>query len=248
MAEAPAAERSDRRARKAPRAVRRRQIIDATVDAISRVGFAETTLAEVARLCGMSQASLIFHFRTKDALLVETLRHLSDEYREAWCAALEAAPPDPLSRICALVAADFLPHLVQRKKVVAWHGLWAEAKSRPTYKRICGERDEERAEVMVEACAALLASLERPEGASKAQAADVASIIDSLCDGLWQRLLMEHRSFTRADGLRIMFLQLRMLFPERAGEIEEQAEQLWRKRSERGRSAMQSRLGIRAQP
>lgn len=225
-------ETAEPRRRKAPRAFRRRQIVEATIDAISRFGFADTTLAEVARLAGMSQASLIFHFRTKDALLVETLRHLSEEHRAAWRAALAAAPEEPLARICALIAADFEPRLIAHRKVAAWHAFWAEAKARPTYMQICGERDEERAAVLAEACAALLAEL----GRSAEPAEDIAAAIDGLCDGLWQRLLMERRSFGRGDGLRIMFLQLRAHFPERAAEIEAAAEGLSRRRSQRGKS------------
>jgi hypothetical protein len=95
--------------------------------------------------------------------------------------------------------------------------------------RICGERDDVRAAVMESECEALLGAL----GRDTDEARDVAAAIDSLCDGLWQRLLMEHRSFSRHDGLRIMFLQLRTHFPECAGEIEAQADRLWRRRAER---------------
>lgn len=225
---APHSKDAERPRRKAPRAIRQRQIVEATIDAINKVGFAETTLAHVARLAGVSQASLVFHFKTKDALLVETLRHLAEEYRATWHRALDAAPAgDPLARICALVAADFEPALTTRRKVAVWHAFWGEAKSRPTYMRICGERDEERAAVMERECAALLAEL----GRDPAEAPDVAAAIDGLCDGLWQRLLMEHRTFGRADGLRIMFFQLRTQFPERAAEIAAQAERPGRRKA-----------------
>ena len=225
-----------RKRRKAPRAFRRRQIIDATVDTLSRVGYADATLADVARRAGMSQASLIFHFQTKDALLTETLLHLAEEYQSVWRDALKAAkkraPGDPLTSICALAAADFDSSLTQRNKVVAWFAYWGESKSRPTYMRICGERDAERAEVMVAECAALLEQLERTSD----QAADVAAAIDGLSDGLWQRLLMEHKTFGRLDALRLMFLQLRTSFPEKAEAIEGEAEHLWRRRAARGAS------------
>ena len=229
---APEGATMERRPRKAPRAVRRRQILEATIDSISRVGFAETTLASVARIAGVSQASLIFHFKTKDALLVETLRHLSEEYQAIWQAALAAAPADALARICALVAADFDPALCSRKKVAVWQAFWGEAKSRPVYMRICGERDEARDAVMTEACRALLSAL----GRSEDEAGTVAAVIDGLCDGLWQSLLLEPGDFSRRDGLRLMFFQLATLFPERAAEIEAQADRLWRGKGPRARS------------
>lgn len=199
------------------RAVRRRQLIAATIDSINRTGFADTTLGSVAQIAGVSQASLIFHFKTKDALLTETLTHLMQEYQAAWTEALAKAPPDPLSRICALVAADFQPHLVKRKKIAVWEAFWAEAKSRPTYMRICGERDQERFEAMVAACAAALRALGRGEESAE----DRATAIESLSDGLWQRLLMDYRSFTRRDALRVAFSQLRAIFPECSAAIDE---------------------------
>ena len=217
------------RRRKAPRVIRRRQILEATIESISKHGFAETTLARVAKLAGISQASLIFHFKTKDALLVETLRHLSDEYRETWQGALAAAPDDPIARICALVAADFAPHLCSRKKVAVWLAFWAEAKSRPTYMQICGERDDERAEIMRRECARALAAFGRPTDT----AADRAAVIDGLSDGFWQRLLMDHDGITRRDSLRLMFLQVASQFPQAAEAIEDWADRLWRKSARR---------------
>ena len=205
---------SEKRARS--RALRRRQLIAATIDSINRVGFAETTLASVARIAGVSQASVVFHFKTKDALLVATLRDLSEEYQAAWTAALAAAPAEPIGRICALAAADFEPDLVTRKKIAVWQAFWAEAKSRPTYMRICGEREAERSAVMTAACAQALRDLGR--GGESAE--DLAAAIDSLSDGLWQRLLADYRSFTRRDALRVVFSQLKANFPEHAAAID----------------------------
>ncbi len=198
------------------RARRRGQLIAATIDSINRIGFAETTLASVARIAGVSQASVLFHFKTKDALLVATLRHLAEEYQAAWKTALAKAPADSIERICTLAAADFEPALVERKKIAVWQALWAEAKSRPTYMRICGERDAERSAVMVAACADAL----RAVGRGGESAEDCAAAIDSLSDGLWQRLLADYRSFTRRDALRIVFSQLKANFPEYADQID----------------------------
>ena len=57
--------------RERTRGVRRQQILDAALDSIAENGLADTTLATVAKKAGLSQASLVFHFKTKDALLTE---------------------------------------------------------------------------------------------------------------------------------------------------------------------------------
>ena len=51
--------------RKASREVRRQQLIDATIATLARVGFARTTLTEVAATARLSHGLIIFHFETK---------------------------------------------------------------------------------------------------------------------------------------------------------------------------------------
>ena len=197
------------RSRSASRAFRRRQIIDAAVDSISRVGFADTTLATVAKEAGISQAGLVFYFGSKDALLEETLRDLSEEYEQTWRQALAASADDPISKICTLIASDFNPKICSRKKIAAWQAFWGEVKARPTYLKICGERDSERFGAMAEACR-LLPAKDRSPGVD---ADTLASFIDGLSDGLWQRLLVSWRPFKRRQALELAFHQLKALLP-----------------------------------
>lgn len=82
---------------------RRVQLIEATLSTIAECGFSRTTLTEVARRAGLSHGLVLFHFETKEKLLVETLDYLSDEYKANWKAALDSAGPAPEERLAALV-------------------------------------------------------------------------------------------------------------------------------------------------
>src|SRR5438045_2087540 len=93
---------------------RRVQLIEATIGSIARRGFAETTLADVAAGAKLSHGIVNFYFRSKDELLVETLRHLSAEYEAFWTAAVERAGPDPAAKLLAMVDADFDPAITSR--------------------------------------------------------------------------------------------------------------------------------------
>ena len=137
------------KSRPAMKTLRRQQIIAATIDSIAKRGFAETTLASVAEEAGVSQGILVFHFKSKNGLLVETLNSLDEEYRQNWRNVLDQAGEDPLHGIVALAIADFLPAVCTRKKVAVWHAFYGEAKTRPAFLKICGERSLERNEVMV---------------------------------------------------------------------------------------------------
>ncbi len=70
--------------RKAPRDVRRQQLIEATIRVLGQKGYAALTIADVAKQAGLSPGIVIFHFNSKDALLADVLRFLALEYRQHW--------------------------------------------------------------------------------------------------------------------------------------------------------------------
>lgn len=195
--------------RERTRGVRRQQILDAALDSIAENGLADTTLATVAKKANLSQASLVFHFKTKDAMLTEALRCLNDEYDNNWKDALKNANDHPVERVCKMVEAYFHHSVCSRKRIGVWFAFWGEAKAQPTYLEICGAGDQERCDAMTTECSRLLELTEQNTG----DASDVAMMIDGLCDGLMQSLLINYKEFGRKDAMRIAFGQLVRLFP-----------------------------------
>ena len=203
-----------RGSRSSQREDRRREILRATIRSIERVGFADTTLATVAEIAGVAQGSLIFHFKTKDDLLVATLRYMADEYRDTWQKALLDAPPDPVQRLCVLVKTEFRPDICTLGKIAVWKAFWAEAKSRPVYQKICGGRDDVR-HAAVRHCVTVVLEQDK----DRRSAADISTALDVQLDGLAETLLAGPKVMTRADALRVAFLTLRSLLPAHADEI-----------------------------
>ena len=193
-------------------AIRRRQIIAATIDSIGKMGYAETTLATVAKEAGVSQGILVFHFKTKDALLEETLRYLADEYRALWSKALSAAGEDAAERLRAMLLADFDPPVFIRKKVAAWHAFFGEAKARPKYLEIYGELDQAHLDVVAGLCRELLG--DRPVCADESEIAAIAYGL-AASDGLWLNYLLTPKGFGRKQARQVMVRQLRAYFPDR---------------------------------
>src|SRR5512139_68209 len=95
------------RRRTAPPEERREQLIAATIRSVANRGLADTTIATVAREAGLSQGIINLHFRTKEKLLVDTLRYLADEYRNAVRQAVDRAGASPVAGLTALVDLDF---------------------------------------------------------------------------------------------------------------------------------------------
>src|SRR5258707_9874934 len=121
---------------------RRTQLIEATIDSLARHGFAEFTLAQVAKSARLSQGIVNFYFRSKEALLIETLKFMAAEYEQFWTTALRKAGPRPADKLAAIIAADFDPVMTSRKKVTVWYAFWGEARWRPEYLKICQSLSE----------------------------------------------------------------------------------------------------------
>lgn len=194
--------------RKASKAMRREQLIEATIDTLAAKGYASTTLADVAKAAGLSGGIVNFHFETKDKLLAETLRHLALEYRTNWRSAVAMAGPAPAERLKALLAADFNEVVCTPRVLAAWCAFWAEAQSRPTYLEHCSANDEEYQRIITEFVAELAAEVGYPLAP-----APIARALEAMMGGLWLDLLTTQAPFSRQEALETMFAVLAALFP-----------------------------------
>lgn len=198
--------------RNATREVRRQQLIDATIDCLARSGFADITMAQLAEAAGLSQGIINFHFQSKEALLLETLAFMDAEYYETWQGALTAAGPAPRDHLLALLESEFDPAICSRKKIAVWHAFYGEAKARPTYRKICGDRDLNRRTAMYDILVALTAD--------EAAASDCEAMADALCaltDGLWLDFHLSTGRIDREAGRKAVRVLLAHLFPQHYG-------------------------------
>ena len=68
---------------------RREQLIKATINCVAKRGFSATTMADITREAGLSLGIVNLHFKSKEKLLLETLKYLAEEYRHHWEKTLE---------------------------------------------------------------------------------------------------------------------------------------------------------------
>jgi len=204
-----AARRVAPRRRTAPPAERRKQLIAATIRSVANRGLADTTIATVAREAGLSQGIINLHFKTKERLLTETLRYLADEYRNACHEAAVRTEGSPEAGLRAMVELDFQRGICERNKLAVWFAFWGERKFRPTYRRICSERDRSYDDMVRVLCARLCEHGGYPE----VDPALVADGLSALTDGLWLDLLVRPESMTRDLARRISLTYLADAFP-----------------------------------
>jgi TetR/AcrR family transcriptional repressor of bet genes len=191
------------RNRKSQSDFRKRQLIDATMDCIDKLGLSQTTLARIAERAGLSQGNVVFHFQSKEALLDQTLRDLDDEYFSNWQSALDAAAADPLSQLCALIKASFAPQICNRKKISVWFAFWGESRSRP------GANDKAFSDKLLSLCEAIEA-----RHGSRLSAKTAALSIEGMINGLWQNFLIGPPGFKRDRAIQAVFELVDTIYPD----------------------------------
>ncbi len=196
--------------RKASRDVRRRQLIEATIDVLATRGYSSLTISDVSRGAGLSLGIVNFHFESKAALLADTLKHLAFQYRENWTSAVNAVGDDPAARLYAMTSADFGEEFCTLRTLQAWVSFWAEAQSQPAYDEVYGEEEEEYLQTLEAMCAELARQGNYDRG--KSGKLD-ARVINALTDGLWVALAHTPPGITRSEALNALHNCLAAFYP-----------------------------------
>lgn len=199
---------------------RRKQLVEAAIDSIVELGMSATTLATVAKAAGLSQGVAVFYFKTKENLLVETLKHHYDEYDSVWSRAIEQAGPDPIDRLVELVFADLDPDLCSDRNLALWNSYWGEVAARPRFAEICDRHDKARYDALVDLCN----EVEHLIPGNIWTPISVADALDSMTDGMWIRFHITPDAMDRRQGLRILAKFMATVFPTEAARILRRAE------------------------
>lgn len=160
-------------------AIRKPQLIDATMQAIDAVGLSKANVTMISRYAGVTPAIINHYFGGKDGLLDATmrtiLRDLSNGVQERL---RETDKEDVLGRILAIVGGNFDSRQLDSKVVKTWLTFWAQAMHEPTLHRL--QRVNEQ-----RLLSHLRYELKRVLPAERAQL--VAQGIAALIDGIWLR-------------------------------------------------------------
>jgi len=193
-----------------PKETRRLQLIQATMRSIASHSLSDTTVSTVSGEAGLSRGIINLHFESKEKLLLETLNHVVDEYKTLWENALRKAGDSSAERLAALVHVDFHRSVCDRDKLSVWFAFWSETKSRPTYRKLCADRDREYDAMLLKLCTEITKEGNYtgidPEMAARGLAA--------LTEGLWLDMLVNPRNTSRKKALNTSMAYLSHLFPE----------------------------------
>lgn len=203
------ASKPNARRRTAPRHERKEQLIKATIRSIAKNGLSVTTMASVAAEAGLSQGIINLHFHSKDRLLEETLRYVVDEYRQIWLNAMDTDAKTAAERLEAMVAVSFDKRICQRNKLAVWFAFWGESRSRPIYRQICAERDEEYRQALSDVCQEIIV-----QGNYGINANAVVYGLSAMHEGLWLDLLLDSPKISPEKAMDISRAWLQGVFPQ----------------------------------
>ncbi len=117
--------------------IRRRQLIDATLEAINEVGMHDATIAQIARRAGVSTGIISHYFKDKNGLLEATMRDITGQLRDAVLIRLRALPGGSAEqRLQAIVAGNFDETQVSGAAMKAWLAFWASSMHQPMLYRL----------------------------------------------------------------------------------------------------------------
>ncbi|MCJ8339340.1 MAG: transcriptional regulator BetI [Pseudomonadales bacterium] len=187
-------------------AIRKPQLIDATMQAINAVGLQKASVVMISGFAGVSPAIINHYFGGKDGLLEETMRSIlrqlsiGVQQRLAVC-----TTDDVVERITAIVGGNFDPQQLDAKVVKTWLAFWSQAMHQPKLYRL--QRVNEK-RLMTH----LLVELKRVLPAERAKF--VALTIAAMIDGIWLRGSLSPKGIDSELAQRIIADYLQKQLPE----------------------------------
>ncbi|MEM7289722.1 MAG: TetR family transcriptional regulator C-terminal domain-containing protein [Pseudomonadota bacterium] len=196
--------------RTASRELRRKQLISAAMDSISKRGFSGTTLRHVTQKAKVAHGVVNYHFKTKEALYDATLGYLAQEHFDLWSKLLSEAGDDPAQQLVAILRADFDKKICTHKKISVWFAFWGQAKYRPNYLKIHNRYDNQRHEVIERICSELI-----QDGGYLNLVPDRAvRVVEAATDGAWLNILLYPDSTDAQMCYEDSLKTLELLFPK----------------------------------
>ena len=185
------------------------KLISSAIKSISEKGIKETTMSDVSQGAGLSQGIVNFHFKSKELLLIETLKFISNEYLQSFQSSLKKSGSDPRKQIIAIINNDFSIKICSRDKIALWFTFFSEVKFKPAYHQICKQRDLYY-QKMTENIFRELIKLEK----SKISLTNVSNGLQALVMGLWLDQLVDPDTFKRKKAKEICFNFIKSNFPK----------------------------------
>lgn len=152
--------------------VRRRQLINATIQVVAEVGLHATTISLISKCAGLSSGIISHYFGNKQGLIEASVRHLLSELR------VDCLQASPKSRLHHIVSVNFSTGLRAQNTSKTWLSFWAQSLHDPALARL---QEVNRRRLLSNLRYSFKQVLPRDE------AVDASELLAALIDGFWLR-------------------------------------------------------------
>ena len=187
-------------------------LIQATLDAIADVGYANTSVSEIITRARLSRGMIHLHFQGKDNLVTEAAKHANTEYYEALELQLQNAGPSSQEQLETIIRSDLSENVLNRKSVSIWYELRGASRHQPEIKPYSDTRDARLRDLFFSMFLKIATTQKMAHPEMIARDATHGSI--ALLEGMWTDYLLHQNSFSRASAERVVFRFLSALFPD----------------------------------
>ena len=198
---------SDRRRKRG--AESRQAIIQAAIDSIATRGMCATTLDAVAERAQVSRALVVFHFKSKNRMLVDVLKYLEAEYSAGWDAILAGQDATPSETILRLLEYDVRFGSDRPDYLSVWNAFWGEANGNTLYREVILPRDERYGKDLRD----LLGALIEEGGYDGVDAEAMQAGIIAMMFGLWLNAHVNPTPDYYQRSMHVLLTYLSSAFP-----------------------------------
>jgi betaine-aldehyde dehydrogenase len=157
--------------------MRRRQLVEVTIDSLAELGYVGTTLAQIAARAGVSPGLVAHYFSDKDGLLEAVFRSLARRVALQVRGRLHQVN-SPRGRIQAVIDANLSPEEFDQRTASAWLAFWGQVLHVERLRRVQSVYQRRMLSNLRNALKRLLPA---------EQAQSLAAMIAAMIDGIWLR-------------------------------------------------------------
>ncbi len=180
--------------RKAPESVRRDEILRAAYRVAARDRLGGLTIRAVATEAGVSAGLLLFHFESKDGLLIDLLDWMlshtivAGEFHQRAPAGLP-----PIAWLLSIVERDLAHLLKQRERVELFYDYWVLGTRHPVIRRLIRRALHRYRDAFRPAAHAIIAS--QPQRYANLTADDLAGVCAAFIEGCATQTILDPSRF-----------------------------------------------------
>jgi betaine-aldehyde dehydrogenase len=174
--------------------MRRRELVEVTIDSLAEVGFVGTTLAQIAARAGVSPGLVAHYFDDKDGLLDAAFRSLARRVGRQVRARLRLVAT-PRGRIQAVIDANLAPEEFDQRTGSAWLAFWRQVLHVERLRRIQSVYQRRTLSALRHSLLKLVA----PD-----EAHSLAAMIAAMIDGVWLRAALSGWHEADSESARAM--------------------------------------------